>query len=368
MDIEEPIAPVSVGTYMHMKDVRVALADVGTGTFTAAQRNFIPNTISAEPFLDDGDNAKKKEELFPQSHKDTLMRNEQKMVVTELVESGNSIAVGESVYVQSIMAGPLAIDLQKQFETENMEDEAIDVEDDKVIVADIEPEFSKRGGKYPSIRSIVAESSTVFSQTQMNTEDSEIDIYGAEDSEEPIATSQNSIANIADVEVEASMTTEPIVTGPTATLTQITLEAQYLGQSFPRMGVEANVINTMQDDTESTIMEDFEFDASFPEAEIAESLSPEPSPPAEELEEPSTSSQGLIDVQMSSPTSQFSMLESVMMADDVSDRMAIDHSGGGIDNAVEIAARAATVGAWCKALDGDGRDDDEEESLENWGS
>jgi hypothetical protein len=64
------------------------------------------------------------------------------------------------------------------------------------------------------------------------------------------------------------------------------------------MGVEANMINTMQDDTESTIMEDFEFDAFFPEAEI-ESLSPEPSPPAEELEEPSTSSQSLIDVQMS---------------------------------------------------------------------
>jgi hypothetical protein len=133
----------------------------------------------------------------------------------------------------------LAPDLQKQFETENleiersskedMEDEAIDVEDDKAIVADIEPNSSKRGGKYLSIRSIIAESSTVFSQTQMNTEDSEIDIYGAEDSEEPIATSQNSIANMADVEGEASMTTEPIVT---ATFTQITLEAQYLGQSF----------------------------------------------------------------------------------------------------------------------------------------
>jgi hypothetical protein len=106
MDIEEPIAPVSVGTYMHMKDVRVALADAGTGTFTAAQRNFILNTISAEPFLGDGDNAKKKEELFPQSHKDTLMRNEHKMVVTELVESGNSTAVGLCTIYHSRTFGP----------------------------------------------------------------------------------------------------------------------------------------------------------------------------------------------------------------------------------------------------------------------
>jgi hypothetical protein len=377
MDIEEQIAPVSEGKYMHMKDVRVALADVGTGTFTAAQRTFVLNTISAEPFLGDGGNAKEKEDLFPQLHKDTLIRNEHNMVVTELVELGNSTAIGESVHVQSIMAGPLAIDLQKQLETENleiehssedMEDEAIDVEDDKAIVADIEPDVSKRGGKYPSIRPIIAESSTVLSQSQMNMEDSEIDIYGAEDSENSIATSQNSIATMADVEGEVSKTTEPIVTGPTATLTQITLEAQYLGQSFPRMSVEDNMIATMQDDAASAIMEDFEFDASFPEAEIAESLSPEPSSPAEEPEEPSIPSQNPIDVEMSSLTSQSSMLESVVMADDVSDQMAIDRGGGGIDNAVEIAARAATVGAWYEALDGGWVGEDEDESLENWGS
>lgn len=72
------------------------------------------------------------------------------------------------------------------------------------------------------------------------------------------------------------------------------------------------------------------------------------------------------------------MLESAIEVDDMSDQMVICYSGGGVADAVSIAAKTATVAAWCGILDGDGDVDvvgdgdgdgeEEEEIGENWGS
>jgi hypothetical protein len=131
------------------------------------------------------------------------------------------------------------------------------------------------------------------------------------------------------------------------------------------------------------LTEELECNTSSPEIKIAESSSPEQISPSEEPAVSTTLPQSLVDVQtasltphgpidehMSSLASQFSMLDSVMGADDVPDQMALEYTGSGIDDAIEIASRAAIVDAWQEAIDGDedGFCMDDVGSFENCGS
>jgi len=64
----------------------------------------------------------------------------------------------------------------------------------------------------------------------------------------------------------------------------------------------------------------------------------------------------------------------VIPTNGVLDQMAMDYVAGGVAHAVDFAAKAANVAAWCGVSDGDGEmnmnedgDEEEEENGENWG-
>jgi hypothetical protein len=372
-DRKEPLAPVSEGMHAPIGDARVALADFGTGTLTAVHNNFLTlKTNTPESSLvaivrhsdsfpgsnlradhgkgklkaimgtidiqGDPESAEEIEEPPAQFQNETLVGRQDSMAVNEAIELNYSTAAEKYPLIRPVMAEPFAVDHQNQLETEvfeielssteGNESQVTDLEDGMATMEDVKPEFPTTGGKFPCLRPNIAEPVSVYPQSQMNTGDAEIDIYGMGDSEEPLARAQDSIATMEGVEAESSTTTdnaltrEAIISGPTAILVQ-------------------NPSQSPTDMQMSDLVSQF--------SELTTQIS-----------------------------NQSSMLESVIEVDDVSDQMAIDYAGGGITDAVDVAARAATVAAWCGILDGDGdanvngdRDgdgDDEEENEENWGS
>ncbi len=420
---EEAVAPVSEETFAHMRDVRVALTDIESRTFTVAQRNFFLDSFVrySEDFSEsmaraDGhgkfemmetkgnldrqdhpDSTNDKDGTHTKLEKEIIVRGEDSMVVTDAVELEKSTTVGESPPTQPMITEPLHIDLQKQHKIKDMviewpntdsgESSVMVVEDDPTTIKGAGPDFSTTRGKYPSIRPIVLNRTVDYSQKQIKMKDSEADSYGMDDSE-PIASLQDTIASTSDIEDEASITTKPIATGPAAISTQNSSQAQYLDSSLRSMEVDDNPIASTHDDTTSSATtEDLGPDASSPEAETAQYSPPGQSTPAAEEEEEEEEAEGpdalsqapadTADVPMSDETSQApelapptspwsSMLESVTMIDDVSDQMAIGYAGGGITHAVDIVVRTAAVGAWCEVLDGDGDGERREGNEGGW--
>jgi hypothetical protein len=229
---------------------------------------------------------------------ETLVGKEDSMVVTEDLESKHSTTAGKYPLIRPTISEPLVIIQQSHIETEGSETECSIIEDNEGMVTtmqhgmlmteDSESELSKRGGKFSSLRPTIAEPVVVYPQSHMNTEDSDVDLYGMEESEEPLARTQDSTATVEAFEAES------FLQSPTD------IQMSEVTSQFP---------------------------------------------------EPSTQ-----------VSNQSSVLESVIAEDDVSDQMAIHYSGGGVEDAVNIAARTATVAAWYSVLDGDGDGEDEEEN------
>jgi hypothetical protein len=331
----------------------------------------------------DPESVEETEEPPAQLQNETIVGREDNIVVTEDVELMYATAAGKDPILPPIGTEPLTINQQSQMETEDSESELSKMEDNEsqvmsmpdgmVTMEDVVPDFSTTGGKFPSLRPISAEPVAVWPQSQVDIEEPEDDLCSMEDIGEPLSRMQESMATVEDVKVETSITTESaptqeaIIAGPTVILIQNQLNSQYLEAYLHSMEDRKELLVRMRDDTASTTMEGVKTqdprtaeEAIHAEAETADPSSPGQSPLAEEL---SALSQSPTDIQMLDLISQFSelapqilnqssMLESVIVMDDVSDQMATDNGGGGVADAVAVAARTAAVGAWCDALNG----------------
>lgn len=338
MHRKEPEGPVSPGTSLHKGGITIALAKARSETLTAAQNSFTLTSITAEPILG-----------VPVGDAGNFPRGK---VGTDKYKKDAVIAKAKEKPQMQLQKGA-------HVGMEDTQDQALLIEDGTANNENFGPEFFSRSGKYPSIRPLVTKPIKVFPRTQIRMDYSEGNLHSAESGEEPVARAQHSIATMADVEDEVRTLTKTITTGPSATSMQ-----NLYSKTFPSdVEAQGNLLTSEQNDAVSTKTADFTSNDSSPKVEGADSSSPS----AEGLEELSACSQSPMGMQMSSLTSQFSLLESVMTTDDVSNQMAIDNRGGGIDDAVEIASRTAAVGAWREALDGDELVMDDDDGFESWG-
>jgi hypothetical protein len=176
-DREKSLDLIPKRAQVRMKGNKIGLADVGSGTFTAAQRNFILNNIAAGPI----------------------------------------------VMASSKDESPVHLENETHEETEDTEDEDTVVEDPAATAGGSKLKLSSTGGKFPPIRPVIEELPKIFALTEMEI-DPELDLYSAEDNEEPVARPQSSIATIPDVEDKVLSITEAAIIGPTAIFRQNPLE------------------------------------------------------------------------------------------------------------------------------------------------
>ena len=126
------------------------------------------------------------------------------VVVIEDLESKNFTAAGKYPLIRPAISKLLVINQQSPTETEGSETERSIMEDNEGMVTsmqhgmltteDSESEFSKGRGKFLSLRLAIAEPVVVCPQSQMNIEGSDVDFYDMEESEEPLARTQDSTA------------------------------------------------------------------------------------------------------------------------------------------------------------------------------
>jgi len=118
---------------------------------------------------------------------------------------------------------PVHLENETHEETEDTEDEDTVVEDPAATAGGSKLKLSSTGGKFPPIRPVIEELPKIFALTEMEI-DPELDLYSAEDNEEPVARPQSSIATIPDVEDKVLSITEAAIIGPTAIFRQNPLE------------------------------------------------------------------------------------------------------------------------------------------------